>query len=245
MAGKWLTPSETPSGGRCVQLTIPDGDEWEAIVKGALVPLFAPWNFEQYGTLTPDETAAIFLLYLDLLSFGTCSSGEGSLRVGDIGWTARDDKPADSLWCDGSQVLQSVYPLLYAAIGDTWGSADSGYFKLPDLRDRFPACADPNGTGEIALGDYGGESEHTLTESEAPSHYHTTPTHDHGIPFGKWWNSNASAGSSNYVLHYQATADPERTDATPLTTDSKGGGNAHNNMPPYAGLNVYIMADPS
>ena len=38
--------------------------------------------------------------------------------------------------CDGSSVLQTDYPQLYAAIGSAWGTSGSS-FNLPDLRGRF------------------------------------------------------------------------------------------------------------
>jgi hypothetical protein len=56
----WLTPDNAPDGTREIILTVPNGDEWEAIVRGALVPLCFPDAFEQRGSYTPDETAAIF-----------------------------------------------------------------------------------------------------------------------------------------------------------------------------------------
>lgn len=56
----WLTPDSAPNGTRTIALTIPRGDEWEAIVRGALAPLLVPGNYEQFGSYTPEETAAEF-----------------------------------------------------------------------------------------------------------------------------------------------------------------------------------------
>jgi hypothetical protein len=58
--GQWLTPDDQPTGERTIALTIPTGEGWEAILRGALAPLFDPASFEQFGTLTPEETAAAF-----------------------------------------------------------------------------------------------------------------------------------------------------------------------------------------
>jgi len=57
---QWLTPDALPSGTRCILLYVPEGDDWEAIVRGALAPLFDPASFEQYGSITPDQTAEQF-----------------------------------------------------------------------------------------------------------------------------------------------------------------------------------------
>jgi len=43
-----------------MRLTIPQGPEWEAIVRGALLPLCDPANFELAGSYSPEDTAAIF-----------------------------------------------------------------------------------------------------------------------------------------------------------------------------------------
>jgi len=56
----WLTPEDQPDGECCIRLIIPNGDEWETIVRGALAALGEAENFEQFGTLTPEETAQIF-----------------------------------------------------------------------------------------------------------------------------------------------------------------------------------------
>lgn len=55
----WLTLSNSPS---LVERTIfvPDDDEWWADFIGAFYELTLPENWEQNGTNTPDEQAAIW-----------------------------------------------------------------------------------------------------------------------------------------------------------------------------------------
>lgn len=43
---------------------MPDAEEWEAIVRGALIPLSDPGNFEEHGAISPDDTADRFMLML-------------------------------------------------------------------------------------------------------------------------------------------------------------------------------------
>lgn len=56
--------------------------------------------------------------------------------------------PAGYLLCDGSEVLQQTYPVLFKLIGYTYSNGTSNdlkgaaTFKLPDLRGRFPLGAD-------------------------------------------------------------------------------------------------------
>jgi hypothetical protein len=57
---RWLTPDDAPDGTRTIALTIPKGDEWEAIVRGALVPLMFPSSYELFGAITPEEAATAF-----------------------------------------------------------------------------------------------------------------------------------------------------------------------------------------
>jgi len=57
---RWLTPEDDPAGTREIILVVPNGEEWEALVRGALAPLMYAYNFEQSGSYTPEETAAIF-----------------------------------------------------------------------------------------------------------------------------------------------------------------------------------------
>jgi len=86
-----------------------------------------------------------------------------------------------------------------------------------DLRSRFIV-----GAGDTyAVGDTGGATTHTLTTDEMPAHTHTI-------------GQNILTGSANSFEEKGQTATGS------ITSDSTGGGGAHENLPPYYAL-CYIM----
>lgn len=60
-----------------------------------------------------------------------------TLPVGSIIPYGSNTAPTGFLLCDGSEVSKEAYPDLYAVIGDSFGTATDGKFKLPDLRGKF------------------------------------------------------------------------------------------------------------
>lgn len=60
-----------------------------------------------------------------------------TLPVGSIIPYGSNTAPTGFLLCDGSEVSKETYPDLYAVIGDSFGTATDGKFKLPDLRGKF------------------------------------------------------------------------------------------------------------
>jgi len=215
----WLTPGSIPEGYECRAFLMPitapeDKAEYEAIIRGAFLPLIDPANFEQEG-ITPDEAATVFAIVLDSLLEGIMCTPTGLMApfpgsVAPVGW----------LMCDGSQQLQSSYPFLYAVIGDDFGSADSGYFRLPDMRDRSAIGAGLN----YSLAESGGEREHTLT-------YEEMPEHQHGIN-----NTSLGAGGGTGAQYYRFHV------TNNSITAAAGDGLPHNNMPPHLALNWIIFA---
>ena len=63
-SGKFLTPEDAPDGTVEITITVPSGEEWEALARGALALLVDDANFEQSsGTAeTVEDSAYYFLL---------------------------------------------------------------------------------------------------------------------------------------------------------------------------------------
>lgn len=116
--------------------------------------------------------------------------------------------------------LNSVYPVgsIYMSVNST-SPADLFGGTWEALEDRFLLGASSN----YSAGSTGGEAEHTLTIDEMPPHYHEIP-----------WNLAGSGrrGTNNYTDSAGFNGNSQ------YNTDTRGGGEPHNNMPPY--LAVYM-----
>jgi len=64
----------------------------------------------------------------------------GSGEIGEARLWPSETLPASGDWmeCDGSSLLIVDYPTLHGVLGDAFGAAPPGYFKLPDFRGRAP-----------------------------------------------------------------------------------------------------------
>jgi microcystin-dependent protein len=203
----WLTPDES-GGATCRSFVIPS--EFVSIVLGAIAELEKLHNWEEFGALTPGECVTIAKDISD--SESECA------MIGQVGLFATKDLPSGWLPLDGTEYNRVDYPLLYEAIDDQYiTSADT--FVTPAAEDVFPILAGST----YLLGDTGGETEHTLTVQEMPSHDHTIPW-DATFPYGEIPEITVTGG----IL----------TQNTGLT----GGSEAHNNMPPFYGFKGGIRA---
>ena len=98
--------------------------------------------------------------------------------AGIMGAYAGGVVPDGWLLADGRAISRTTYSDLYAAIGTTWGPGNGNTtFNLPDTQERFLLGK----SATKAVGDTGGESEHTLTTGEMPRHSHSAPSHSHSI----------------------------------------------------------------
>lgn len=165
------------------------------------------------------------------------------------------------LLCDGTSYLRASYPVLFAAIGATYGSVDGTHFNVPDLRGRLPLGA---GTGTAAgatawtLGTQptsgaGGEQTHTLSTAEMPAHSHTDSGHGHsdnGHDHAESFNdSGASPGTGSPGSNASGAnwaASSTQIGYASITTgyaslQDTGGGGAHNILPPVSVVNWFIV----
>lgn len=57
----YLTGNSIPVGQKCRVIHVPDDPAFMAALNGAMLELTYPYNWEQFGTLTPDEMAQAFI----------------------------------------------------------------------------------------------------------------------------------------------------------------------------------------
>jgi len=232
----WLTPDPT-TGFTCRRLLIPNSLDFLAIVTGALNELCFTYNFEEYGSLTPQQTAAIFTVMFDQF----CLDVDQECRmIGEIITFASDVTPnVNWLSCDGANLLRSDYPDLFTVIGTTFGSVDSTHFSLPNLQGRTPV-GDGSGSGLTprALGDSFGEETHVLTVGELAAHSHTDLGHTH--PEGNTAPTAITIGPGAPAPAAIPSVGITGSGSASLTNTGSDG--PHNNMQPSLALHYFIVA---
>lgn len=124
---------------------------------------------------------------------------------------------------NGENILSKVYPVgsIYMSLSSTDPKTLFGG-TWERLKDRFLLAAGDR----YSAGETGGEATHTLTKDEMPSHNHYAAINGGTDSYGQ----NRTTISS-FAIKAQGYTDSSTIFAT-------GGGNAHNNMPPY--LAVYM-----
>lgn len=118
-------------------------------------------------------------------------------------------------------IVDTIYPVgsIYTSVESTSPATLFGG-TWEQLEDRFLLGAGSTYTS----GDTGGEATHTLTTSEIPSHNHDI----------RYRTKIVASGSSGAW----ALGGGTYTGTTDVPIQDTGGGNSHNNMPPY--LVVYM-----
>lgn len=124
--------------------------------------------------------------------------------------------PNGWLECNGSTITSANYPELYDLIGGT----------LPNLKGRVIVGQDTSQTEFDTLGETGGEKTHTLDVNEMPSHTHTLS--DSSAKIATINQYGGKSGSSGGIGEG--------------TIQNTGGGQAHNNLQPYAVYKWIIKA---
>ena len=97
--------------------------------------------------------------------------GTPAVAAGSVMWFAATRPPEGWLVADGSRLLRTAYPALFAAIGTAFNQSGDGaqYFRLPDLRGEFVRGWDGN------RGIDSGRAFGSAQADEFRSHKHALP----------------------------------------------------------------------
>ncbi|WP_298515107.1 phage tail protein [uncultured Kordia sp.] len=88
--------------------------------------------------------------------------------IGEIKTVSFAAVPSGWAKCDGQLLNIADYGILFGLIGTTYGGDGTTTFALPNLQDRIMI----HNSSSLSLGQTGGTSENTLTESQLPGHTH-------------------------------------------------------------------------
>lgn len=159
-------------------------------------------------------------------------------RIGDakIGLIPNDGDHNGWLLCNSTvrMVGKTMYPRLFTALGYTYGGTEAGStFGLPPLGDKFMLVA---GSAR-SFASTGGSETVTLTAAQMPAHTHTE-VQATAVP------TPTQLGLLTSVLGIglQNITKPPTVTTSTGPTGTTGSGAAHDNMPPFMAVNVFIFA---
>ncbi len=150
---------------------------------------------------------------IEITPIGAITPYAGNAGLVPVGW----------LLCSGQEVSRTIYPTLFNRLGTAYGAGDnSTTFNVPNLLARVPY-----GTGNGRnRGATGGAETVALTVAQMPPHIHRAP---------QLFAEDVAGGTS-------ATVASDAYSTNTVNTFSTGGGDPHENMPPFVTVNYIIKA---
>ncbi len=161
--------------------------------------------------------------------------------VGEVRIFCGNFPPRGWAFCNGQLLPISQNTALFSLLGTNYGGDGRSTFALPNLQGAFPmhagASAGP-GRSQRIVGQSGGSETVTLTSAQLPAHGHALQA----VPGASAGTPDATvslAPTSNGTALYRAP-DGVYLNTSPSDLGASGGGNPHDNLPPYLALNFII-----
>ena len=152
----------------------------------------------------------------------------GQPFMGEVKLISWNFAPKGWAFCNGQLLPINQNQALFSILGTTYGGDGRTTFALPDLRGKTPIHT---GSG-FTLGQTGGETAHTVTQSEMPAHTHFPAANSAAASVGPITNNFWSATGA-----YTASAN---TTMNPAQISNNGGSQPHANLQPYLVVNIII-----
>lgn len=159
-------------------------------------------------------------------------------RVGELSFSCIPNDVDHDGWlklaATTRNVSRTLYPKLFEKFGVFYGAGDgSTTFGLPAAGDRFLLAS---GTLH-AFGAVGGAERVTLTLPQLPAHAHTEDK-----PTAAATASQMGLLTSVLGISLQTITKPPTVTVASGDTGSAGGGQSHENMPPFLAVDVFVYA---
>ncbi len=143
-------------------------------------------------------------------------------------------------FCNGQLLSIQQNAALFSLLGTTYGGNGTNTFALPNLQGRTPVHFGTGSGVTYALGETGGEANHTLITQEMPQHTHNlvvNPNPANNIdPAGV----DLAASSGTKLASAYAAASTINTTMNAQAILNNGGSQPHNNLQPYFTVNFVI-----
>lgn len=161
--------------------------------------------------------------------------------VAEIRMFAGNYAPSGWALCNGQLLPIAQNTMLYSLLGVTYGGDGRQTFALPDLTGLSPLQQGQGpGLTQRVLGETGGEAAVTLGEAETAAHTHlpgaVNAVGGNGDPTNAVW---AEAAGGRALDNIYSTAAPDQS-MNPTAIGFTGGGQPHNNLPPYLVVSFII-----
>lgn len=151
--------------------------------------------------------------------------------------------PSGYLLCNGDEVEKARYPSLFAILGNTYGEAQNGFFRLPNMSNRFIMGTDQQDNVGVA----GGKNELILSENQLPEHSFKSSVDilqkPHSHTYKEAVAQTAASGQDFNVFvdsEVKATSEEEIDLAIDITNDTVGKGEAIDITPSHVKMNYII-----
>lgn len=226
----WLTGNAPPANEyvcRCVH--IPNEIGLISAVSGALYELTRVHNWEQFGTLTPEETAQLMVTMLSEYLDSNCMLGTIQSYITTL-------PPPNCLICDGTIYDKVDYPTLYDLLDPVYIISGT-QFQTPDLRGQFLLGE----SGSHAIATTGGTETVVLTENQLATHTHIADPHKHIYNYPTLNLDFETVGVPDLFASGNPPI-PSDTSLETVTLQTAGSDEAHPNMPPFTVVRYCIVA---